>query len=454
MSTLSIQFLSFLVVVFIVYWITKGKYRKLVLLACSILYLVSFGKIIHWLYASFLILYVFIVDKLIAKNSKDKLILFAKIVPIILGLCFFKYAGIFEVTGLIMPIGISFYTFKTISYLVDVHNDKINSQNFCNLAIYILFFPVFTAGPINRPDGFFKQIDQTKAFDYHNQKNGAVLTAMGLFQKLVFADYFSIIVSSIFSNKELTGWYLILGVILYAFQLYIDFDAYSNIAIGISKMLGIEVEKNFRQPYLAISIKDFWARWHISLSSWLRDYIYIPLGGSRKGNIRKYLNILIIFMISGMWHGSTLVFVLWGLGHGLVNIVEDVLLPKSPAKIPAFVKVLMILFNFVIVSLLWVFFRSENVNEVIRVISNMFVISGFDLQIINLTQRQGVWMIIILVIVILTDILRNKRDMIEWLSQRKMIVRWSLYAIMIFVAIIFGIYGSGYDARDFIYVTF
>ena len=453
MTVLSIPFLLFVTVVFIFNWVTSGKTRKIILLISNGIFLFSLGPIFSWIYVIFLVCYVCIINRIFLMN-KSTISLVLKTAPIILGLCIFKYAGLFQFTSIIMPIGISFYTFKTISYIIEVHNCRLESQTILDTALYILYFPVFSAGPINRPACFFKQLNLPKKFDYNIQKNGAVLAALGLFQKLVFANYYAIIVNSIFSNEELTGWYLILGIILYALQLYIDFDAYSNISIGISRMLGFEIEQNFKQPYLALSIKDFWSRWHISLSSWLKDYIYIPLGGSRKGRIRKYLNILVIFIISGMWHGSTLVFVVWGIGHALVNILEDLFFPKEENRIPKLIKPLLILINFIIVSLLWVFFRSSSFEEAIRIISNMFVLGQFNFEIIDLNTRQVIWMIIILLIVVITDILRNKTDMIKWLSERNAFIRWGVYMILVFIAIIFGVYGPGYNPSDFIYVTF
>ena len=450
MQILSIQFLFFVSAVFILNWTAKARYRRFVLLVSSILFLLTFGNIIHCLYAGFVVVFVFFVDHFLGKKN-NKYILWVQIFPLLLMLCFFKYIGLFNVRGFIMPIGISFYTFKAISYLVDIRLGKISSQKFLDLATYILFFPVLTAGPINRPANFFRQLKEGKTFFYPLQKDGAVLTAFGLFQKLVFADYFQSIVNTIFLNEELTGWYLVLGVVLFAVQIYLDFDAYSNISIGISKMLGFEVERNFKQPYLAASIKEFWQRWHISLSSWFRDYLYIPLGGNRKGNIRKYLNMLIVFIVSGIWHGSTAGYVLWGLGHGIVNIIEDIVFPKSLDKSPIFVRIPLIIFNFIIVSLLFVVFRSSNFAEITRIFSNLFLFQGFNLETIDLTIRQGVWMLIILIVVGITDCFRNKHDMIQWLSKQNIVIRWGIYAGLILIAIIFGIYGPGYNPSDFIY---
>ena len=240
-----------------------------------------------------------------------------------------------------------------------------------------------------------------------------------------------------------------------------DFDGYSNIAIGISKLLGFEIDRNFKTPYLATSIMEFWDRWHISLSSWLKDYIYIPLGGNRKGTLRKYINIMIVFIISGLWHGSTLVFLIWGIGHGIVNIVENVIKNifkdvNWPKAISIIGKFCGIIFNFMLVSFLWIFFRSANLNEAINIIQNIFNFNGLtiDIATIGITIKELYWIMIIIIIIIISDILRNHTNMIEWLANRNFIIRWGFYIILIFITLIFGIYGPGYNASDFIYAIF
>lgn len=454
MNTLSINFIVFLFAVFCFTWITKGAFRKIIFLIANILFILSFGNLLYVVYLFAIIFYTYIAS-LVLNKKRSKGIVISLIIPIIFGLIFFKYAGLLEFKNIIMPLGISFYTFKVISYLADLYNQKVKLQSLFDLFIYISFFPVLIAGPINRSNDFFSQLKNLKKFNYQDAKNGALQCALGMFEKIVFADFIAILVNNIFSNKELTGPYLILGTILYSFQIYTDFDGYSNIAIGISRMLGFHIERNFYTPYLSNSIKEFWRRWHISLSTWLRDYIYIPLGGSHKGFLIKCANVLITFTISGIWHGSTLVFVIWGIGHGLFNIIEDIISKKyGKRKISKFQNILLILINFGIVSFLWIFFRAASLDDAIRIIKNMFVPMKFSLKAIGLTSRQGLWGIVVLSTIVITDLLRNKMDMIDWLAKCNLVTRWGLYILFIIIVIIFGIYGPGFNAGDFIYATF
>ncbi len=454
MNTLSINFIAFLFIVFCFTWVTKGAFRKIIFFIANIIFVFSFGNLVHIVYLFSLIVYTYLASLILRKNSSRGVVILL-IIPIILGLAFFKYAGLLEFKNIIMPLGISFYTFKVISYLVDLHNNKVKKQNLFDLFIYVSFFPVLIAGPINRSKDFFIQLNKLKKFDYQDVKNGAVQCALGMFEKIVFADFIAIVVNNIFSNKELTGPYLILGIVLYSFQIYTDFDGYSNIAIGISRMLGFHIERNFHTPYLSNSIKEFWRRWHISLSSWLRDYIYIPLGGSHKGFLIKCINVLITFAISGIWHGSTLVFVIWGIGHGLFNIIEDIISRRYGKKrISKSLNILLIFINFGIVSFLWIFFRAASLDDAIRIISNIFIPMEFSLKTISLTFRQGIWLIAVLFAIIITDVLRNRTDMIEWIAKRNFATRWGFYILLIVIVIIFGIYGPGFNAGDFIYATF
>ena len=459
MSVLSWQFILFVGIVFVLSAFANNKLRKLIILIANVFFILSYGKLIHLIWLFLMIIYSYTMAFLIRKNrSKEMLII--SLIPMVLGLAFFKYCGLFGFTNVVMPLGLSFYTFKIISYLYDLYKNKIKRINLIDYAVYVSFFPVITAGPINRAKSFVEQLKAPYKFDYVTAKNGAVLCAFGMFQKMVFADYLGMVCNNAFTS-EAKGVSLIFAVILYSFYIYLDFDGYSNIAIGISNMLGFKIDRNFKIPYLASSIMQFWDRWHISLSSWLKDYIYIPLGGNRKGTIRKYFNIMIVFIISGIWHGSTLVFIIWGIGHGIVNIIENMIKSsfkevKWPPVVAMFGKVLGILVNFMIVSLLWVFFRSSSMAEAFTTIKGMFDINGWQInhEVLGLTIKELYWLWIIIGITIISDIMRDKKNMIEWLARRNFIIRWGVYIIMIFVTLVFGVYGPGYDASDFIYAIF
>ena len=379
-------------------------------------------------------------------HVKKKPALVLSILIPVLGLCFYKYSNPYTGLWLAMPLGISFYTFKAISYLADRYHEKSREASLIEVFDYLCFFPVFMAGPI---------------IQYRDQKNGCILAGLGLFQKLVISSELSRQVNFYLNNPdhpELSGWYTLIGVIFYAFYIYADFDSYSNIAIGTARMMGFHLERNFFTPYLSADIREFWRRWHISLSSWLRDYVYIPLGGNRKGKARKYLNTLIVFAVSGIWHGNTKMFLIWGLGHGILSVLEDMILPKKQ-NYPFLVKVLLVLLNFSFVSFLWIFFRSSSGTEALTVFRNLAQLPASSLSLVSaeslgITQNEFVWGFLLIAMVIVTDLFRNQKDMLEWLADRKLVTRWAIYFVLMVTAMIFGVYGPGYHASDFIYVTF
>lgn len=456
MSTLSFKFIFFVLIVFGLTTLMNNKLKKVIILLANILFLLSFGNLIHLVWVMLAVGYSYLIVKL---SDKDKRICLWGIIPLVLSLVYFKYFGLWTNSNIIMPLGISFYTFKIISVLVDKYKAKIDYLNLIDYAVYVSFFPVISAGPINRYQAFVSDLNGA-CKKYKFIESGAMLCGFGLFQKLVFGDFLGIVANKVFA-QQVTGLTTVFGLIVYSFYIYVDFDSYSNIAIGISRMLGFDIARNFKTPYLASSIMEFWDRWHISLSTWLQEYIYIPLGGNRKGFVRKSINIMIVFLVSGIWHGSTLVFIVWGLGHGIVNIVENIIkryVPKKeyPVVVRGIGKVLGIMLNFTIVTFLWIFFRSASLNEAFMIISSLFTgnYTSVDYQLIGLTIRELYWVLVIFGVVIVTDMMRNKTDMIAWLQRRNFIIRWALYFVMIVIALVFGVYGPGYDAKAFIYAVF
>lgn len=225
----------------------------------------------------------------------------------------------------VLPVGISFYTFQALSYTMDIYRDEIyHEKNFLKYALFVSFFPQLVAGPIERSKNLLKQINQKHDFDLSGVHSGLVLMLFGLFQKMVISDNVAIIVDKVYNDyKHYNGVALIFATILFAIQIYCDFGGYSNIAIGAARVMGFDLMENFNTPYLADSVTGFWKRWHISLTSWFRDYLYIPLGGNRKGKFRKYVNIMIVFLVSGLWHGASWHYVAWGGINGFYQIVED-----------------------------------------------------------------------------------------------------------------------------------
>ena len=457
MSILSLPFLLLAAGAGFVSWLTPGKARKYAVLAANIIFLALLAsRILDVIYVLVLCAWTWFFGSLLGKQ-KNKGILALSIAVPVLGLIICKYAGFFAGAGWVMPLGISFYTFKAISYLADVSADKVSAKDPLSVFDYLIFFPVFMAGPINRAKPFFDELEGPWRFEYADQKKGFVQAMLGCFEKLVIADQLAAGVS-IYLNPELSGWYTVFGVILYAFQIYTDFDAYSNVAIGAARLMGFHIERNFHTPYLSASIPEFWRRWHMSLSSWLRDYIYIPLGGSRKGTVRRILNVLITFLVSGLWHGSTVVFGVWGLGHGILNVLETPLQKALKNNNGLRVlKPLFILINFALAAFLWIFFRSADMSEALGIIARMGQASGLpalSFETAGITLNEQTWFFILLAMIVLTDLLRYFFDMNEMLAKQFILVRWLVYAALILIAVIFGVYGPGFHPEDFIYVTF
>lgn len=455
MSIFSFEYLGMLLVTPFLSWIFHAKTRKYLILISNFVFLfLILNNLVSIVYAIILAIYTWFVGILISTKKSKSFLLISLIFPI-LGLIFFKYAGYFS-SSIVTPLGLSFYTFKAISYLVDIYRKKVKAQGLVTALCYILFFPCFLAGPIHRSADFFTELKKPFVFKYRDQKNGFILLMLGLFQKSVIGDELYRVMNIFYQDPALTGIYKIFSLVLYAFYIYVDFDSYSNIAIGASRMLGFHLKRNFHTPYLSTSIQDFWDRWHISLSTWLKDYIYIPLGGNRKGKVRKYINIFIVFLVSGLWHGSTMMFVIWGVGHALLSIIEDLLENIFHFNNMKFLSPLRIVINFVLVSILWIFFKSSSMNEVTTFIQSMFTTCTVGKSYLYevITPNEYMWTFILLAVVLLTDICRYYTDMIEGLSKQFFLIRWVFYIALIAIAIVFGVYGPGYNAQDFIYITF
>lgn len=458
MAMTSVFYIIFLFVTFVLARTYRSHLRPIILLIANVVFLWSFSLnnlIIAFSLALFEYLLAFIIDH---KNSKT--ILYLGVGFYVLILCFFKYYNFLNLKNIVMPLGLSFYTFKILSYLFDVMNGKCELQkNILYYLDYVTFFPTIIAGPINRAKPFFETISSDEEFDYLEAKGGAFQMLLGIFEKMVFCDYLALISTNIFGNTELLGMNMFLGIVLYSFQIYLDFDALSNIAIGSARVLGFNLPKNFNSPYLASNLQEFWHRWHISLSTWFKDYIYIPLGGSRKGRVRKYINILIVFIVSGLWHGSTWNFLIWAILHGIIQIIEDLVLrPLRKHEISKPVKICFYIFgvviNFTIVTFLWLIFKCQTMNEVLLFLTRLSTNQPLNFEIIGLTRNEVIWMWAIIATTIVMDILRSKMDMIKWFNECNFIIRWVVYFILLVVFIVFGVYGGSFDNSDFIYQFF
>ncbi|MEL6135438.1 MAG: MBOAT family O-acyltransferase, partial [Bacteroidota bacterium] len=309
-----------------------------------------------------------------------------------LGLLFtFKYANFIgdslnEVIGgttpfiphldLLLPVGISFYTFQTLSYTLEIYYGRLKpTAHLGKFGLFVAFFPQLVAGPIERSSHLLPQFDRKVTFDYTRVASGLHLVLWGLFKKVVVADRLALFVNEVYGQPEgYTGLSILLATLGFAFQIYCDFSAYSDMAIGLARMLGFDLMQNFRQPYLATSLADYWRRWHISLSTWFRDYVYIPLGGNRVVKWRWYYNLFLTFLVSGLWHGAAWTFVIWGAIHGLILVIEQMtgISGTKGKSFPVGVRILRMIYTFVIVCLAWVFFRAESVADAFMLLQNMW----------------------------------------------------------------------------------
>ena len=385
----------------------------------------------------------------------------------------FKYFNFFSLTldqtfGLILPqfkillpIGISFYTLALIGYLLDVYKGKIKPGiHFGFFALFVSFFPQLTAGPIARGATLLPQLKQLRSFDYTQVAEGAKLFLFGLFKKMVIADNLGIIVDRGFSSlPEYKGISLIFLIFFYTWQIYMDFSGYTDMARGVAKMVGINLMENFNLPYLARSIQDFWKRWHISFSSWLRDYIYFPLGGSRKGLVRTIVNTLIVFTISGLWHGAAWTFVVWGILHGLGISVERVLKQIVGNRIPV-PELLKILYAYSLVSIFWTFFRAASVQDAIYILRNAFVgIKNFISpeylwaslhQLFSYNTFEIILTFGLLSLAIVAELLQRKSSILQIINNQPALVRFAIYTLIIFLIIQL----RNAQIKEFIYTQF
>jgi len=391
----SIIFLLFLPIVFLLYWFVFYKNLK----SQNLLILVSSYVFYGWWDYRFLSLIFLstIVDYIIGLNitkqdseKKQKLLLWYSVLFNLSVLGFFKYYNFFVdswidlfgsigyeiksvwTLNIILPVGISFYTFQTMSYTIDVYRKKLEpTKDFISFASFVSFFPQLVAGPIERATNLLPQILNKREFKYEQGVQGLKLILWGMFKKVVIADSLAPMVDNIFSNYEdFGGGTLWLGAIYFAFQIYCDFSGYSDIAIGTSKLFGFELMSNFKFPYFSRNIGEFWRRWHISLSTWFRDYLYIPLGGSQEGKWKSIRNIFIIFLVSGFWHGANWTFIFWGLFHSILFLPSFVLntnrkyttsIIGENTFLPSPKEFVQVGVTFTLVTIGWVFFRSESI---------------------------------------------------------------------------------------------
>ena len=468
----SIEFVIFLPIVVLLFYLLPQKARWLMLLVASCVFYMWFvPKYILILLVTIIIDYSagILMEKHADEPKKKKTFLVISVVSTLLVLFIFKYLGFINdnfvwlcqklgldvrtSVNIILPIGLSFHTFQSMSYVIEVYRGNQKAErHFGYYSLYVMFFPQLVTGPIERPGNLLRQLHEYKDFRYENISKGMRLILFGLFIKMVVADHLGAYVDEVYANPaEYNSWSVMLAMAFYSFQIYCDFFGYSTIALGSAKLMGFDISDNFRTPYLAKNIAEFWHRWHISLSTWFRDYVYFPLGGSRVKFGRWAFNILVVFVLSGIWHGAAWTFLFWGFAHGLLHIVEKALRNRFPYKEPnskclsISLDALRIAKTFVLVTLFWVMFRATdfaNMRDIFAAAVSNF--GGGQ----SLAVKPEVWLY--LALFILSDLLLFNTRFDAWCEGKPMIVRWLVYALLIFLIIAC----SSVNSFPFIYFQF
>lgn len=491
----SYSFLAFFPIVAVIYYLLPKRVSYLWLLAASYYFYMGWNaKYALLLFLSTAITYIsgvllqWLMDKQPDRVTAKKWVVAGSFVSNLAILFFFKYFNftiesinaVLDHTSLpavnssldvLLPVGISFYTFQALGYTVDVYRGEIRAErNFFRYALFVSFFPQLVAGPIERSKNLLNQLRNPQKFDYRRMCDGLMLMIWGYFLKLVIADRISIFVDNVYANVGIyDGKYLLLASILFAFQIYCDFAGYSTIAIGAAEVMGFQLMENFNSPYLSRSVAEFWRRWHISLSSWFKDYLYIPLGGNRKGKIRKYINIMIVFLVSGLWHGANWSYVVWGGLNGFYQVIGAVFTPvrkKIKEKIHVKKNFLPLMFiyiivTFVLVDFAWIFFRADTMQHAFEVIGSILhmndpvLLANGTLYDFGLNKPNFIVLGAALFILLFADICKYRGIVVrKAILDANIVIRWSVTLAGILGILVFGIWGSGYAATNFIYFQF
>ena len=459
----SIQFILFFVVVTILYFDLPHRFRWLLLLVASCYFYMAF-KPVYIAILGFTIVVDYFAGILIeqTKGNRKKVFLIASLIANIGVLGTFKYwnfinQNITDLLGLsgaenplpfldiLLPVGLSFHTFQAMSYTIEVYRGHQKAErHFGIYSLYVMFYPQLVAGPIERPQNLLHQFREEHSWDLERFRKGFSQMLWGFFKKVVIADRLSIFVNEVYGDwTHMSGANLWIAVVFFSFQIYCDFSGYSDIAIGSARIMGFDLMTNFNKPYFARSVEEFWKRWHISLSTWFRDYLYIPLGGNRHGVLRRYINLTIIFLVSGIWHGAGWNFVLWGALHAAFVVIELVYRSRfGKAMIPDFLKMIL---TFFVVSIAWIFFRTPTTEQSFGIIEMLF--GGADFGVIS-SQVMNNAEIALSVLLILVLLIIEKLDL-----RLKFNTTWSFAAMS--SAVIFIIYLLGvFNQEQFIYFQF
>lgn len=483
----SFEFFIFFPVVICIYFVIPVKWRWIWLLISSYYFYMCWNP-------AYILLLLFstgisyaggrILERIEAEPGR-KAVLAAAIVINFSVLFWFKYLNFFCYTcnqifrrfaisfqwpeyDILLPVGISFFTFQAVGYVIDVYRrDVACERNFLRYALFVSFFPQLVAGPIERSGNLLHQLGEEHRFDWNRMKDGLLLMLWGFFLKLVVADRAAIVVNNIWGNQDkYQGCYIWIALFLFAFQLYGDFAGYSTIAQGTARVLGIELMDNFRAPYLSQSVTEFWRNWHISLSSWFRDYVYIPLGGSRKGTIRKYINTMLVFLASGLWHGAAWNYVVWGGMNGAYQVAEDIWRKRKGAlffKLQSrkWYSVWQTIFTFILIDFSFLFFRSGSLSEAIRrfesicTVHNKEIFWDGSLWELGLLRSEWVLLLFSIILVLIVEYVHKRNQHVRvFIAAKPGWIRWIIYMLLFWSVVMFGIYGVNYEASAFIYFQF
>ena len=487
----SISFVLFFIIVTVLYYILPHRFRwALLLIASYFFYMCWNAEYAILMFTSTVI--TFVTGRFIYKTSKKrrkKLLLALSLVTNLGILAVFKYFNFANETmgvlvskfgldwtvpnlNVLLPIGISFYTFQALSYSMDVYRGDIEPiHNLGKYALFDSFFPQLVAGPIERSTHLIPQFEREVKFDLSAVKSGLLLASWGFFKKIVIADRVALLVNEVFNNiGDFQGSEIVFATLLFAVQIYCDFSAYSDIARGVARALGFDLMKNFNAPYLATSIHDFWKRWHISLTSWFRDYLYIPMGGSRVSKPRFYLNLVLVFLISGLWHGANFTFLIWGGIHAVYQIIGHLTKSIRSKAIKRFkiknessgYRTIQRVFVFILVCFAWIFFRANSLADAFFAVKQIALIKAPDFfnfigtdakYSLGLEKVEFIVVMVGVLLVYLVDRAAQKKNIIKRISDQPIVVRWVIYLAILFSIIIFGAYG-GNLASEFIYFQF
>lgn len=415
-------------------------------------------------------------------GTQNKWITMVGVVINLAMLLFFKYTGFLlgnlssflgitlQMPTILLPVGLSFFVFQSCNYLLDVRNGKVNAdRSFINIALFVSFFPSITSGPILRAKHMLPQLQQKTQISFSRVQRAVLVFLWGCFVKMVIADRLALFTNHVFDNlNHYSGFVLVVCAAAYSVQIYCDFSGYSYMAIAVADLFGFSIPENFRQPYLATNIADFWRRWHISLTSWFTEYLYIPLGGNRKGMLRRYMNIAIVFLISGLWHGAAWQYIIWGGLHAIYQICGH--LTQKPRVVlcdklgidrsTVGYRLWQRFFIFCITSFAWIFFRAPGLSVALTYIERMFSQWNpwvlVDKSIYNMGLSTIEWneLFAAMAVWIVTAVCRERGSKADCLVQQNCCSKFLLFLVMLLTIIVFGMYGEGYSASNFIYAGF